>query len=135
MGSHTSKCQSHWTHPVLESTYSRRNVSECILRKATTVCRQLYDLFVPDLLHEFEIGVWKATFAHAIRILFAVGGDKVQELNERFRQVPTFGRDTIRRFVGNMADMKKLGAETSKTFSSAPFPYSKGYFPSHLTDL
>ncbi|KAI0644208.1 hypothetical protein C8Q79DRAFT_914017, partial [Trametes meyenii] len=28
----------------------------------------------------------------------------------RFRNMPTFGRDTIRRFVSNMADLKKMAA-------------------------
>lgn len=84
-----------------------------------------YSLFVPDLLHEFELGVWKSTLTHLIRILHAAGGDKVQEFNRRYvqftghtyipkllahryRAMPTFGRDTIRRFVSNMADLKKM---------------------------
>ena len=29
-------------------------------------------------------------------------------LHTRFRQVPTFGRDTIRRFANNVSEMKKL---------------------------
>ncbi|KAG2737750.1 hypothetical protein P692DRAFT_20760998, partial [Suillus brevipes Sb2] len=29
-----------------------------------------YSMFVPDLLHEFELGVWKATFIHLIRVLY-----------------------------------------------------------------
>jgi hypothetical protein len=41
-------------------------------------------LFVVDLLHEFELGVWKATFTHLIRILYAYGGDTVTLLNERY---------------------------------------------------
>jgi hypothetical protein len=41
-------------------------------------------LFVPDLLHEFELGVWKATFTHLIRILYARGGDMIQALNIRY---------------------------------------------------
>ncbi len=28
----------------------------------------------------------------------------------RFRNVPTFGRDTIRRFANNVSELKKLGA-------------------------
>jgi hypothetical protein len=67
-------------------------------------------MFVPDLLHEFELGVWKATFTHLIRVLFAVGGDGIQQLNARFRMVPTFGRDTIRKFSNNVSAMKKLAA-------------------------
>ena len=40
-------------------------------------------LFVVDLLHEFELGVWKATFTHLLRILHAAGDDAIQELNRR----------------------------------------------------
>jgi hypothetical protein len=38
-------------------------------------------MFVPDLLHEFELGVWKALFTHLIRILCAIGGDAIPKLN------------------------------------------------------
>jgi hypothetical protein len=31
------------------------------------------DMLVVDLLHEFELGVWKAFFTHLIRILYAAG--------------------------------------------------------------
>jgi hypothetical protein len=40
-------------------------------------------MFVPDLLHEFELGVWKAIFTHLIRLLYAIGDDSVQKLNRR----------------------------------------------------
>lgn len=30
-------------------------------------------MLVVDLLHEFELGVWKALFTHLIRVLFAAG--------------------------------------------------------------
>jgi hypothetical protein len=42
-----------------------------------------FSIFVVDLLHEFELGVWKAIFMHLIRILIAHGGTAVQELNRR----------------------------------------------------
>ncbi|KAF7326767.1 hypothetical protein MVEN_02595700 [Mycena venus] len=71
----------------------------------------IFDMLVPDLMHEFELGVWKATFTHLVRILVAnPGGDSVQGLNDRYRQVPTFGRATIRRFTNNVSAMKKLAA-------------------------
>ena len=41
-------------------------------------------MFTVDLLHEFELGVWKATFTHLIRILFSLGDGKIQELNKRY---------------------------------------------------
>lgn len=78
-----------------------------------------------DLLHEFELGVWKDFLAHIIRILEFLGPDNVQTFNERyekgysfltpsdcpcesFRQVPTFGETTIRRFADNVSEMKRL---------------------------
>lgn len=42
-----------------------------------------HSMLVPDLLHEFELGVWKAVFTHLIRILYAAGGDSIQALNWR----------------------------------------------------
>ena len=42
-----------------------------------------HSMFVVDLLHEFELGVWKATFTHLLRILYAQGGDGIQTLNKR----------------------------------------------------
>jgi hypothetical protein len=43
-----------------------------------------FGMFVPDFLHEFELGVWKAVFTHLIRILHAFGHDTIQILNERY---------------------------------------------------
>ena len=45
-----------------------------------------------------------------MRILHAVGGDVVQDLNKRYRQVSPFGKATIRRFTGNPSAMHKLAA-------------------------
>lgn len=43
-------------------------------------------MLVVDLLHEFELGVWKATFKHLIRLLYAAlpQGDLVAELDHRY---------------------------------------------------
>jgi hypothetical protein len=45
-----------------------------------------YKMLVVDLMHEFELGVWKAVFSHLIRILYAAGasGRAVAELDRRF---------------------------------------------------
>lgn len=43
----------------------------------------VFRMLVPDLLHEFELGVWKAVFAHLIRMLKACGEDGVHELDRR----------------------------------------------------
>lgn len=44
-------------------------------------------MLVVDLLHEFELGVWKSLFTHLIRLLYAAGkgSDRlVTELDARF---------------------------------------------------
>jgi hypothetical protein len=59
-----------------------------------------------------------------MQILYAAGGDGIQTLNKQYvnsrhtipsdlfstsyRQVPTFGRDTIRKFSNNASGMKNL---------------------------
>ncbi|KAK7689700.1 hypothetical protein QCA50_007495 [Cerrena zonata] len=69
-----------------------------------------FSLFVVDLMHELELGVWKALLIHLIRMLVSLGGTTIQLFNERFRQVPTFGRSKIRRFDNNTSALKKLAA-------------------------
>jgi hypothetical protein len=69
-----------------------------------------FDMLVPDFMHEFELGVWKALFTHLVRILVSHGDGTIQEFNRRYRQVPTFGRSTIRRFSENASAMKKVAA-------------------------
>ena len=44
----------------------------------------MYELFVPDLMHEFELGVWKGIFIHLMRMLAAKGADIVEEFNSRY---------------------------------------------------
>ncbi|TFK81828.1 hypothetical protein K466DRAFT_648231 [Polyporus arcularius HHB13444] len=70
----------------------------------------VYQMLVPDIMHEFELGVWKGIFRHLVRVLIAAGGDGVQRLDARFSRIPTFGRDTVRRFGPNISAMKKLAA-------------------------
>jgi hypothetical protein len=85
-------------------------------------------MLVVDLLHEFELGVWKAIFIHLMCILCTAGGTLIQQLNyryftdpmvvccplrlvmTRYQRVPTFGRGTIRRFHKNASAIKRLAA-------------------------
>ena len=43
----------------------------------------MFDIMAPDLMHEFELGVWKSVFAHLIRLLHVVGRCAVAELDDR----------------------------------------------------
>lgn len=86
----------------------------------------MFDMFVVDLMHEFEIGVWKGLFIHLMRLLQAINPSLRHELDRRsafipvfvfsyidfcrYRLIPTFGKDTIRRFSANSSDMKKMAA-------------------------
>ncbi|KAK7437003.1 hypothetical protein VKT23_006712 [Stygiomarasmius scandens] len=82
-----------------------------------------------DLLHEFELGVWKAFFTHLIRLLYAqgpAGAQKVQELDQRFRQVPAFGHSTIRHFATNASEMKKLAARDFEDLLQCAIPVCAG---------
>jgi hypothetical protein len=80
------------------------------------------------LLHEVELGVWRALFIHLLRILQSINPILLHELDKRYleslssfcgylfvefirssyRAVPTFGIDTIRRFSSNTSALKKL---------------------------
>lgn len=80
----------------------------------------LFDFFrmlVVDLLHEFEIGVWKAIFIHMLRILQAEGGeDLVAELNRRY--VPHFGIDQLPDFVKVSAKCRRSGEPPYASFTT-----------------
>jgi hypothetical protein len=49
------------------------------------------------------VGMWicRASSGTSPRLIYGAGS---------FRQVPTFGRDTIRRFVSNVSQLKRLAA-------------------------
>ncbi|KAH8082791.1 hypothetical protein BXZ70DRAFT_958592 [Cristinia sonorae] len=85
-----------------------------------------YKMLAPDLLHEFELGTWKAVFIHLLRVLYAAGGDRIQQLNERYRQMPTFGRGVIRRFTHNTSAMKKLAARDWEDLLQCAMPVFEG---------
>jgi hypothetical protein len=45
-------------------------------------------MLVVDLMHEFELGVWRALFIHLLRILYAVDKDLIHELDRRYVKQP-----------------------------------------------
>ncbi|KAI0065195.1 hypothetical protein BV25DRAFT_1913814 [Artomyces pyxidatus] len=94
-----------------------------------------HDMLTPDVLHEMELGVVKSTFAHSIRILQAHGADVIAELNSRYRSMPTFGRATIRRFHGNMSEMKKLAGRDYEDALQCAFAAFDGLLPDPYNDI
>ena len=60
------------------------NVSACSRAKRkrnvtlTSIGQDYHDLFVVDLLHEIELGVWKSILTHLIRMIYAIPGDRTE---------------------------------------------------------
>ncbi|KAF8063262.1 hypothetical protein FPV67DRAFT_1563422 [Lyophyllum atratum] len=88
-----------------------------------------FNMFVVDLLHEVELGIWKALFIHLLRILDSLDQTLLHELDRRFRLVPTFGRDTIRRFSRNSSEMKKMAARDFEDLLQCSIPVFEGLIP------
>jgi hypothetical protein len=44
----------------------------------------MFDMLVVDIMHEFELGVWKALFIHLLRILESVDKALIHELDRRY---------------------------------------------------
>jgi hypothetical protein len=47
-------------------------------------------MLVVDLMHEFELGVWKALFIHLLRMLNATDKALIHELDHRYTLYPPF---------------------------------------------
>ncbi|KAG2008934.1 hypothetical protein CC2G_014312 [Coprinopsis cinerea AmutBmut pab1-1] len=90
---------------------------------------------VVDLLHEFEIGVWKQLFNHLIRLLDSLGQGSmhVHELDRRFRSVPIFG-NTIRRFSKNTSNMTRRAARDFEDVLQCSIPVFETLFPMQFSD-
>ncbi|KAF7431003.1 hypothetical protein PC9H_006718 [Pleurotus ostreatus] len=88
-----------------------------------------FDMFVPDLMHEIELGTWKGLFTHLIRILVAHGGPSIQKLNDGYRAIPSFGQSTICRFSNNASSMKKLAARDFEDLLQCAMPVFEGLLP------
>ena len=102
-------------------------VSECICRKTQPYRLESTIMLVVDLMHNYELGVWKGIFTHLIQIYAAApNGNLVMELYQRwpvqhtlapngdyihrFHMVLTFGQSTIHWFASNTLEMKRLAA-------------------------
>ena len=92
-----------------------------------------------DPLHDDELGFGRDLVLHLIRLLHTSGGGAIQEFDARyvflqvtsltspdalprFRQVPTFGRDTIRCFGGSVSALKKRAGRDFEDILQASSP-------------
>ncbi|PPR03767.1 hypothetical protein CVT24_007510 [Panaeolus cyanescens] len=85
-----------------------------------------FSMLVPDQMHEFELGVWKSTFTHLMRIFHVTGNDAIQIINQRYRRIPTFGVSTIQRFSENVSAMTKLAARDFEDLLQCAIPVFEG---------
>jgi len=92
-------------------------------------------MLVPDVLHELELGVWKAILLHLICMLASLGSDTVLIMNQRYKNIPTFGRSTIRRIRKNVSAMKNLAAWDYEGFLQVSMPVFEGLFPDHNKEI
>ncbi|KAJ3524924.1 hypothetical protein NMY22_g10792 [Coprinellus aureogranulatus] len=97
--------------------------------KLSSLGFDLYRMLVVDFMHEFELGVWKAVFIQLLRILDASSKASLSELDKRYRAMPTFGKDTIRRFVNNVSEMKQLAARDFEDLLQCAIPAFEGLLP------
>ncbi|KAG8768938.1 hypothetical protein FRC12_005262 [Ceratobasidium sp. 428] len=91
-----------------------------------------FKMFVVDLLHEIELGVWKSLLVHLIRILHGCGSNTVAEFNRRFRSVPTFCNSTICKFSEDVASLKRLAARDLEDILQCCMPVFKGLLPDSI---
>ncbi|KAF7307484.1 hypothetical protein MIND_00542900 [Mycena indigotica] len=73
--------------------------------------------------------VAKAIVIHIIRMLHAF--KNIDEFDQRFRQVPTFGRSTIRSFCKNVSELKYAAARNYEDIIQCILPVLEGLFPMH----
>ncbi|TEB33312.1 hypothetical protein FA13DRAFT_1589061, partial [Coprinellus micaceus] len=120
---------------------------DSLVPTVTSLSSRLSDLnfkvipaLVVDILHEFEIGVWKTLFIHLIRLLDAYtrrdGPTLTAELDARYRATPAFGRDTIRKFGTNASEMQRKAARDYEDLLQCAIPAFEGLLPEpHNTSL
>ncbi|KAH9922415.1 uncharacterized protein B0H18DRAFT_935413 [Fomitopsis serialis] len=75
-----------------------------------------YSMFVPDVMHECELGVWKALLMHLLRILYAEGKERIQTFNQR-------------RFHRNVSALKQLAARDYEDILQTIIPVFEGLLP------
>ena len=55
----------------------------------------LFVMLIVDLMHEFELGVWKALFIHLLRILYSFDKTLVNELDRRYAKAANIGGNNL----------------------------------------
>ncbi|KAJ7148914.1 hypothetical protein C8R46DRAFT_1311106 [Mycena filopes] len=72
---------------------------------------------------------WCVAIAVCRTAVSGIYSELVNELDRRYRQIPRFGVDTIRRFATNASEMKKLAARDFEDLLQCAIPAFDGLFP------
>ncbi|KAG8698606.1 hypothetical protein FRC12_008574 [Ceratobasidium sp. 428] len=91
----------------------------------------VFKIFVVDLLHEIELGVWKSLLTHLLRILHSCGSDIVAEFNKRYDSNDILC-STIRKFSEDVASLKRLAARDLEDILQCCIPIFKGLLPKSI---
>ncbi|EGN93350.1 hypothetical protein SERLA73DRAFT_64123 [Serpula lacrymans var. lacrymans S7.3] len=83
-------------------------VPTAVLNSLAPLGVNMYLMFVVDLMHEIELGVWKALITHLLRIVSSCNKKLLDEIDHRHREMPTFGTHTIRCFPSNRSEMREM---------------------------
>jgi len=81
--------QNHWylLRQVTISTqykiYSPQNVKNAFSEKLSKLGFDMFSIFPVDLMHEVELGVWKALLIHLFRILEADNENHLHDVDKR----------------------------------------------------
>jgi hypothetical protein len=86
----------------------------------------MFGMLAIDLMHEVELGIWKAVFIHLLHILDCQNESLKHELDRRqvvrslsmfgadmsirFQEIPPFRVDGIRKIRSNRSELKKMTA-------------------------
>ncbi|KAJ3526888.1 hypothetical protein NMY22_g9993 [Coprinellus aureogranulatus] len=99
----------------------------------TSLSFDITEALVVDVLHEFEIGVWKRLYIHLMRLLHAFSSGEgvtlTAELDSRYRATPSFGRDTIRKFPLNASQMRRKAARDFENLLQCAIPAFESLIP------
>ncbi|TCD61874.1 hypothetical protein EIP91_007802 [Steccherinum ochraceum] len=103
--------------------------AEAVSEDIAPLQRNFFTMFVPDLMHEFEQDEWKRFFTYLLtRLLEVIGASAVQEMNRRYRLMPTFGCFTIRKKSVDASALKKLAAPDYEEYVRTAMPVFEKLF-------
>ncbi|KAK1222143.1 hypothetical protein PQX77_015024 [Marasmius sp. AFHP31] len=91
-------------------------------------------MYVPDSLHDLT-GRISDFLKHNVRILTVKSKGNVNTLDQRFRQVPTFGNGTIRRFKDAVSNFTKFAGRDYQDALECGMPCFEGLFSEDLDDI